>query len=147
MSCIQNCVLERRSNQRSRTGAVVTVQPRIGVPSTCSANASVDSRQRPAAHASVWRSGTGRQLTRITTSPASASTITANTSGTSRRGRARRPRGPTQAVLRACVLPNTRAVRRASRRALDRPAYFCDYPQFIEIPDKHHRTKADVAAF
>ncbi|GBP56010.1 hypothetical protein EVAR_97431_1 [Eumeta japonica] len=23
----------------------------------------------------------------------------------------------------------------------------CDYPQFIEFPDNHHRTKADVAAF
>ncbi|GBP55164.1 hypothetical protein EVAR_90186_1 [Eumeta japonica] len=88
-----------------------------------------------------------RQLTRIITSPASVSTIIANTSGTSRRGRARRPRGPTQAVLRARVLPNTRAVRRASRRAPERPAYFCDYPQFIEIPHKHHCTKADVAAF
>ncbi|GBP19148.1 hypothetical protein EVAR_83461_1 [Eumeta japonica] len=45
----------------------------------------------------------------------------------------------------ARVLPNTRAVRRASRPG---PAcIFCDYPQFIEIPDKHHRTKADVAAF
>ncbi|GBP82015.1 hypothetical protein EVAR_52218_1 [Eumeta japonica] len=108
----------------------------------------VDSRQRPAAHVSAWRSGLGHQLTWTITSPASASTNhIADTSGASRRGRARRPRGPTQAVLSACVLPNTRAVRRASRRAPDRPAYFCDYPQFIEIPAQHHRTKADVAAF
>ncbi|GBP46062.1 hypothetical protein EVAR_41415_1 [Eumeta japonica] len=81
----------------------------------------VDSRQRPAAHASAWRSGIGRQLTRITTSPASASTNhIANTSGASRRGRARRPWEPTLAVLRACVLPNTRAVRCAP----DRPAHY-----------------------
>ncbi|GBP62345.1 hypothetical protein EVAR_42089_1 [Eumeta japonica] len=78
----------------------------------------VDSRQRPAAHASAWRSGIGRQLTTTTTSPASA----INLRQLCRRGRARRPREPTQAVLRACVLPNTRAVRRATRRAPDRPA-------------------------
>ncbi|GBP24226.1 hypothetical protein EVAR_80079_1 [Eumeta japonica] len=70
----------------------------------------VDSRQRPAAHASTWRSGIGLQLTRNIKSPTSASSNI--TSGTSRRGRARRPRGRTQAVLRACLLPNTRAVRR-----------------------------------
>ncbi|GBP36000.1 hypothetical protein EVAR_29127_1 [Eumeta japonica] len=79
---------------------------------------SVDSRQRPAAHASAWRSGIGRQLTMTTTSPASA----INLRQLCRRGRARRPREPTQAVLRACVLPNTRAVRRATRRAPDRSA-------------------------
>ncbi|GBP73401.1 hypothetical protein EVAR_21357_1 [Eumeta japonica] len=105
-------------------------------------HSSVDSRQRPAAHASAWRNGIGRQLTTTTTSPASA----INLRQLCRRGRARRPREPTQAVLRACVLPNTRAVRRATRRA-PTGLLFCDYPQFIEIPDLHHCTKADVAAF
>ncbi|GBP22186.1 hypothetical protein EVAR_10696_1 [Eumeta japonica] len=58
---------------------------------------------------------------------------------------ARRPRG-TNAGRPARVCCRTRAVRRASPRP--GPAcIFCDYPQFIEIPDKHHRTKADVAAF
>ncbi|GBP32575.1 hypothetical protein EVAR_23987_1 [Eumeta japonica] len=98
------------------------VRPRIGVPNACGADVpsvrSVDSRQRPAAHASAWRSGIGRQLTRTTTFPASAK----NLRQLCRRGRARRPREPTQAVLRACVLPNTRAVRRALRRAPGRPA-------------------------
>ncbi|GBP54447.1 hypothetical protein EVAR_36004_1 [Eumeta japonica] len=35
------------------------------------------------------------------------------------------------------------ALRAAPRTGL----LFCDYPQFIEIPDLHHCTKADVAAF
>ncbi|GBP12992.1 hypothetical protein EVAR_79326_1 [Eumeta japonica] len=94
------------TNQRPRTAAVVTVRPQSGIPSACDAQTS---RQRP---------GIGRQLTWITTSPASASiSHIANTSGASRRSRARRPWGPTQVVLRACVLPNTRTVRRASRAA------------------------------
>ncbi|GBP33754.1 hypothetical protein EVAR_17082_1 [Eumeta japonica] len=101
----------------------------------------VDSRQRPAAHASAWRSGIGRQLTTTTTSPASA----INLRQLCRRGRARRPREPTQAVLRVCC--RTRAPCAALRAAPRTGLLFCDYPQFIEIPDLHHCTKADVAAF
>ncbi|GBP38514.1 hypothetical protein EVAR_95415_1 [Eumeta japonica] len=79
--------------------------------------------KRPAAHVSAWRSG-GRQLTWTITSPASASTNhIADTSGASRRGRARRPRGPTQAVLSACAAEHARRAPRL-RRAPDRPAYF-----------------------
>ncbi|GBP49208.1 hypothetical protein EVAR_96515_1 [Eumeta japonica] len=42
-----------------------------------------------------------------------------------------------QAVLRACVLPNTRATRRATHRASDRPAYSVTTLNLIEIPDIH----------
>ncbi|GBP86724.1 hypothetical protein EVAR_63729_1 [Eumeta japonica] len=129
-SPLKELLTNKKNNQRPITAAVVTVRQWIGVPSV------VDSRQRPAAHASEWRSGIGRQLTRTIKSCASASpNITANTSGTSRRGRARRPRGPTQAVLRACVLPKTRAVRRAAPRT--GLGIICDYPQFNETPDIH----------
>ncbi|GBP46131.1 hypothetical protein EVAR_26576_1 [Eumeta japonica] len=45
---------------------------------------SVDSRQRPAAHASAWRNGIGRQLTKIPTYPASAKKPPATTPSRSR---------------------------------------------------------------
>ncbi|GBP41463.1 hypothetical protein EVAR_36221_1 [Eumeta japonica] len=104
----------------------------------------VFSRQRPAAHATAWRSRIERQLTWITTSPASASTNhIANTSGASRRGRARRPWGQRRPSC-VRVLPNTRAAARA-RCAPTGLRIICDYPQLCLRPDIHHRTKADVA--
>ncbi|GBP21131.1 hypothetical protein EVAR_11162_1 [Eumeta japonica] len=82
----------------------------------------VDSRQRPAAHTSAWRSGTGRQLTRIVTSPASASTTTAYTSGTSRRGRADAHGANAGRPVRVCAAEHARrAPLRAPRPG---PAYF-----------------------
>ncbi|GBP58710.1 hypothetical protein EVAR_35488_1 [Eumeta japonica] len=109
--------------------AVITARPLIGVSGAGGGNAPVDSSGGPL-RTSRRGAAVSCKLTWTITSPASASTNhIADTSGANRRGRARRPR-PTQAVLSACVLPNTRAVRRASRARPDRPAYF-DYPQFV----------------
>ncbi|GBP30639.1 Modular serine protease [Eumeta japonica] len=46
-----------------------------------------------------------------------------------------------------CVCCRIRAPCAALRAAPRTGLPFCDYPQFIEIPDLHHCTKADVAAF
>ncbi|GBP93515.1 hypothetical protein EVAR_98267_1 [Eumeta japonica] len=115
----------------------------IGVSGASGANTPVDSHSGP-----LRRLGVAQRADTNSPGPSRLPRVRvqitiADTSGASRRGRARRPRGPTQAVLSACVLPNAPcAALRAGPTCI-----FCDHPQFIEIPAQHHRTKADVAAF
>ncbi|GBP24395.1 hypothetical protein EVAR_19270_1 [Eumeta japonica] len=96
-----------------------------------STNATVDSWQRSAAHVSAWRSGTD-----------------ASSPGPSRLSRVRVQTSPQTPLAQAVeVAPDAHGgqrrpscVRVCCRTRAPRPGpacIFCDYPQFIEIPDIH----------
>ncbi|GBP41639.1 hypothetical protein EVAR_31955_1 [Eumeta japonica] len=143
----QLCLDGRDQSEAENNGGRYSTTAVVDVPSACGAHGwvAVDARQRPATPASAWRSGIGRQLTgqprlprvRTTSRTLPAINNAVEVAPEAHSGQ-RRP-----SCVRVCC--RTRAPR-CTRCAPDRPAYYCDYPQFIETPDIHS-TKADVAAF